>query len=1123
MYLNYAKINSKNKRQPMLRLQTLAGKELGVVPYVHDLRFCVNFSEISTIEFTVPFQANGMLNPLYAALSSYKVIYTDDLGIYVLESPSKSGDGIQESKEVRGYSLERLFSTKMLFIEEGTYNFWDPADSRDTVLGRVIELDPSWSVGYVAPRLIGCYRTFDQFDSDALSFCYGDAMEKYRCAFVFDVYERTINVYDATENAETLPIYLSYHNLVQSVDVEELADDIATKLHVSGSDGLTIRDVNPTGKDYIVNLDYFLSGGDLDVKADGSSETLADRVREWEAGIASRQSYYTGLSASRASLTARKLTAESDLTELKGELDGLEAQQSVTIQGLAMEITEEGKRYQQDKLDEINEKIAEKKGEIQGQKSEIEDLERQIQEYKDALVSVNQELAFESFFTQAEQKLLNPYMIEDSVSDETFVATDVDTSVSGAVSSLSGAVRISDSKLTKVELPSFQKEIYTVAGGTVSAPDAGISAEVMRGTFEVFGSGYFLTAYLGKTDYNGHSFSSGLITISGTLSRLESDVSAHTEDEVTEYRGTWLSFQTEDAKVYFTVSVSDYQKYSVEMELYDFGEEILDDYAWPVYEFSVDSANFLYHEAFEPFKNKLELGKAVHLSLGSEGRISAKIIGFELDFEDISKFSLVFSNRYQKKNGMEKWLNEVKTASRSSRSINASKYIYNRAADKVTEVSEVMRQRLVAAANNIVNKEDQTVLINGSGINIGGKSKYQMRLVDNMIAMTDDGWKTAKLAIGLFATKDVGTQWGVNAELIAGNLLIGNKLVLQAPNDKGYMSFQVDETGAWLYNSTFVLQSGKGGQMLLCPEYGVAAGPDGLYTTSGTTVLPSFIDSDGDIIFDKDGFPKLANFYIDPRDGTAYFRGNVYATDGVFNGTVYAKAGEFDGIIKARDIRLPNGDTMISIINSKGKIDADWLDLYGINVKNKAGKTVMTIDENGLRFGAGYSPIVYQFSTSLYGPWHDDMEANDKYRRDSLDGGTTWGEAYQFRGTDGSNGSDANVTFSNIKSALQKAASTQSTFITADSAGAPNIYGGKIYGAEIYGGKFISLGDGVSNGFSIVRESGSEIISLYKDGSYAAIGGDYNLKFVFPNQTESPTYNGRKILLDGDKVIAVFG
>ena len=46
MYLNYAKIKSGQRKQPMLRLRTLAGKELGPIPYVHDLNFAINYAEV---------------------------------------------------------------------------------------------------------------------------------------------------------------------------------------------------------------------------------------------------------------------------------------------------------------------------------------------------------------------------------------------------------------------------------------------------------------------------------------------------------------------------------------------------------------------------------------------------------------------------------------------------------------------------------------------------------------------------------------------------------------------------------------------------------------------------------------------------------------------------------------------------------------------------------------------------------------------------------------------------------------------------------------------------------------------------------------------------------------------
>ena len=120
------------------------------------------------------------------------------------------------------------------------------------------------------------------------------------------------------------------------------------------------------------------------------------------------------------------------------------------------------------------------------------------------------------------------------------------------------------------------------------------------------------------------------------------------------------------------------------------------------------------------------------------------------------------------------------------------------------------------------------------------------------------------------------------------------------------------------------------------------------------------------------------------------------------------------------------------------------------------------------------------------------MFETDLYRRDSLDGGRTWGAPYQFRGRDGhngqngQNGQDANVTWNNIKSALQYADNIQSTFITADSSGAPKIYGGTIYGSQFYGSEFAALLDsGQWNGFVIKTKSYGDVFRIY----YNNMGG----------------------------------
>ena len=80
----------------------------------------------------------------------------------------------------------------------------------------------------------------------------------------------------------------------------------------------------------------------------------------------------------RASTTTKLLTAQAELTELKGELETLTGQQSVTIQALAMETTDSGKNSQQSLLSDINAKINAKKSEISQKEREVSNLQSDI-------------------------------------------------------------------------------------------------------------------------------------------------------------------------------------------------------------------------------------------------------------------------------------------------------------------------------------------------------------------------------------------------------------------------------------------------------------------------------------------------------------------------------------------------------------------------------------------------------------------------------------------------------------------------------------------------------------------------------------------------------------------------
>lgn len=1128
MYLNYAKLSLNESgipETPVLMLKTLSNETIGVIPGVFNLKMNIKFSEPSEISFDIPAVIDGEKNWIYDELTGYKVIYTEHYGIYMTMNPTTDSDGVAETKHLKGYSIEKLLDSKKFFLEEGTFKFYDSTNpyNANTLFGRILEIAIGWKAGYISPTIAQRYRTFSQYDDFLLSFIYNTAPEKYRCVFVFDPYEKTINVYDADEERTNLPIYLDFDNLLESVDVEELSDELVTAIRPYGADGLDIREVNPIGTGWIYDISHFIANGDI-------PKSLADKYESWQRSIQNNRSYFEGLSALRASVTARLLSAKAELTELQGELEILISQQSVTIQALANETTAQGKQSQQAVLNDINSKISAKKREISTQTSAIADIESELDENNSSscvakINNIVEQLGITNYFTEEEYSVLSNYLIEQDITEDTFVATDIDTTASGNSYALSNqSVNISGSTITKIDLTSdFSKTMYSLAGGSfVFSGSAPVSGDIIRGTLEVSSENKFvLSIYAGSLRVNNASASSGMITMDGTMRNFSSNISVRNEDGITTYKGSTMQFNTSSGTMYLTANINDYKRYSVKMELYEYGVGVLADLATPTYEFSVESGNFLFANEFAPFRNKLELGKGVYVNIGGKQTITPYIIEFELDFENKESFSIIFSNRFKRHDAVNTLSDMIESSYSSSRSFDASKYIYNQAANQATQVSDFMQSSLDAAVNTIIAASNQSVIINGAGIHVGGDSPYQIRIVDSMIAMSDDNWATAKLALGLFKTESTGTYFGVNAEVIGGKLIVGNSLVIENATDDGVMQFMVDASGAWLNNATFILQNETGGNIIIDPDYGIVAGNSNLFTTNGTTVTPSFIDSDGDIITDSDGMPKNANFYLDIRDGNAYFRGEVMATSGKIggftiaddylyagsgsnyvalngsgtntnslyamwagassptsapfrvkkNGSIYARNGDFtECTVAGATFQDMLGNSMM---NSGYQFKADYLNLNGINVGN--GNFVVDSAGNvsvkgSIKMGAGSSINWATVSETNLGSSYSYQMANTAYNRadTALD---TANDAYTL----GATATSETRTLRSDIADIVNGNYTGGSFINGNMIYSPTLVGAEIYWGQ--GGTYGSLTRGY--GSDGVRQT--NIVEMYSN------------------------------------------
>lgn len=1104
MYLDYSKLSfdrDGNPETPELLLQTRGDAPIGVLGGVSNTHLHVKFVEPSELTFDVASHIDGVKNPLYDKVNGHKLVYTECYGVYLLMNPETETDGIAETKHVTAYSLEKELETKRFFLEEGTYRFYDnpyvDADGvahNDSILGRALECAPGWSIKSVAPEVAQRYRTFDEYDDYLLPFLYNDAQQTFRCVFVFDTYDRTISVLDADAELEMLPIYLDFDNLLKAVKVEEKSDELATAVRPYGSDGLSIFDVNPIGSNWMYDLSYFIESGDI-------PKELGEKWTQWQRSVLNQQSYYHGLCALRASAGARLLAERSKLTELEGELTGLTAQQSVVIQSIAI-----GASTSSD-LSAINNRISAKNIEIAAQEALIADIEEQLDEnvsgsYASKIKAIADSLNVKKVFGD-DYETLAKFFIEQDITDESFVATSVDADSSGESGTVSGAtVSMTGSSVYRVSLDDMSKTMYLLSGGKFAfSGDSALFGDIIRGTIEVNADNTFVMSFYAGTIIDGAKRApSGMITLSGTLRSLSSDVAEVDNGGVITYEGTSCTANIAAADLFVTYNVSDYQNYAVQLELFDYAAGVLEELSSPTYEFTVDAGNFIFAQEFSRFREKLALGKGVYLRLHDEQVIKPYIIEFEIDFENRSSFSILFSNRFKAVDYANSIANMIKRTYSSSRSIDASKHSVNQTVGQMSYVSRLMQEQIDSAKNTILAARNQSVIIDGAGIHISCDDAddeyiraFEMRMVNGMLAMSRDNWNSVDVALGVFKTSR-GYHTGINAHVLAGDMLIGHDLIIENPlvdaqgRETGVMQFKIDSSGAWLNNSTFILQKDNGGKMIIDPKYGLVAGTGNLFSVDGTTVTPTFVDGNDEVEFDDDGMPKNTNFYIDSRDGSAYFRGIVYANAGKFAGELVAASGTFKGTVQASKFLDAAGNDMMN--NSKWK--SDYLDLGNIILDGKTGDISMKGNLNlsqlsSITWNAETAPVKYQFSVNGTSGWHTDMSDSDMYRRDSLDGGKTWGNAYQFRGKDGRNGSDgsdATVNFSNILNALKTAASTQNTFITATKLGAPNIYGANIYGAKMY-----------ANDFGIYPEEGEDsgTFTLYAHNTSM-----FSIEYLFP-------------------------
>ena len=909
MVVDFSKLDL--QEQPVLILKNTAGVPIGTLGSAMNITADIKYNEASVLEFEVPAQVDGVDTPHYDAVIGMRIIELQDIGQFILINPKEVGDGVKKIKYCKAYSLEYEFTFKKLSLASSTYNFWNPVTPDSTLMQIILELMPSWSLGYIDSELVGKYRTFEVSDENLYNFIKGTIQESYNCIFDFDTMTRRINVKSAKSTVPTNPVYISNGNLAEEITVEENTENIVTRLDVNGADGVTIRDVNPMGTNQIINLDYFMNTDNFDT-------ALIEKYWSWKDTYKNYQQQYYNLSVEYALQIMRKTTEQAALVELEHEMTSLENQQAVIIQAIASNLE------QQSSLNAINRQISSKQSEIKAKKAEIEDIEADAAAVYAQLVEINKLTKFESFFTKEEYLQLDRYIKDDSVSESSFVVQttdsytdeDVGNSIANKKISISGA---SISKVTNAQ----KKDIYDIKGGKVTSDF--IDAEIISAAFErATDNSFVMTAYLGAGTTGDTRFPKGCFSITGKVSSVSHDLTADSEAPDM-MNGTKLSVTIASGYLYFTRNTSEYEKRAVAWDLFEYGNEILTKISQPAYTFSITSSNFLGIDEFVKFKNKLRHGEKIYVGISEDETLAPICIGLKFEFASPDSLSLEFSDTYVSSDSSFLLADLLEQSVSMGKSVDLNKYSYSAFMDSgaSTKVKDFMTTALDVSKNAIMSSKEQAISWGDSGIRLrkwsdAAHTEYEPKQVwlnNNSILMTSNNWATAELAIGNFYDENLGDCWGIVAPNIVGTLLAGSNLVIEsAKQDGGVAVFKMDAEGCVLHNSTFsVTSDNTNSHILIDPEHGFMIGKYPLIKADGTI----------------DNSKKL--FYADTK-------GNLTLV-----GTIYASAGEFTGHITATSgyIGQPSQGWTISssaIYNGKSSYSGTTQGIYigtdGISLGN---------------------------------------------------------------------------------------------------------------------------------------------------------------------------------------------
>ena len=243
-----------------------------------------------------------------------------------------------------------------------------------------------------------------------------------------------------------------------------------------------------------------------------------------------------------------------------------------------------------------------------------------------------------------------------------------------------------------------------------------------------------------------------------------------------------------DEYITVTDSMTYTERFQQMKTLYDRSVARLTRISEPTQEFSIDVENFLFIKEFVEWSNQLKTGCLINVELDNDDIAALFLSNITVNYDD-KELSMTFGNRFNRFDPKAMFNNVLGDIKKSSNSINYIKEILYPVTNEFDVMKEAIESSQILTKNMALTSADQEIIIDDTGILCRrslGNGEYdpkQVKVTNQTIVFTDDGWDTSRTAVGNFVfnspfTGEVEEHYGVIADRLIGTMVLAENMAV---------------------------------------------------------------------------------------------------------------------------------------------------------------------------------------------------------------------------------------------------------------------------------------------------------------------------------------------------------